>query len=81
MPGSLRVGQIAGIDIYINISWIIILVLLTWSLAVNWFPSIYPGWSVSTYWITSLIAAILLFVGALARAGSFGSGSCAWFAC
>jgi Zn-dependent protease/CBS domain-containing protein len=65
MPGSLRVGQIAGIDIYINISWIIILVLLTWSLAVNWFPSIYPHWSVSTYWITSLIAAILLFVSVL----------------
>ena len=65
MPGSLRIGQIAGIDIYINVSWIIILVLLTWSLAVSWFPSIYPGWSVGTYWITSLIAAILLFVSVL----------------
>ena len=65
MPGSLRVGQIAGIDIYINVSWIIILVFLTWSLAVTWFPGIYPGWSVVTYWITSLIAAILLFVSVL----------------
>lgn len=65
MPGSLRIGQIAGIDIYINISWIVILVFLTWSLAVNWFPSIYPGWSAATYWITSLIAAVLLFVSVL----------------
>ena len=65
MPGSLRIGQIAGIDIYINVSWIIILVLLTWSLAVSWFPSIYPGWSAGTYWIVSLIAAILLFVSVL----------------
>ena len=65
MPGSLRIGQIAGINIYINVSWIIILVLLTWSLAVNWFPSLYPGWSVGTYWIISLIAAILLFVSVL----------------
>jgi Zn-dependent protease len=65
MPGSLRIGQIAGIDIYINVSWIIILVFLTWSLAVSWFPAIYPGWSVATYWITSLIAAILLFVSVL----------------
>lgn len=65
MPGSLRIGQIAGIDIYINVSWIIILVLLTWSLAVSWFPAIYPGWSVATYWITSLIASILLFVSVL----------------
>lgn len=65
MPGSLRIGRITGIDIYINVSWIVILVLLTWSLAVNWFPSIYPGWPVVTYWITSLIAAILLFVSVL----------------
>ena len=65
MPGSLRIGQIAGIDIYINVSWIVILVLLTWSLAVSWFPSIYPGWSAGTYWIVSLIAAILLFVSVL----------------
>jgi len=65
MPGSLRIGEIAGIDIYINISWIIILVFLTWSLAVDWFPAIYPGWPVTTYWITSLIAAILLFVSVL----------------
>ncbi len=65
MPGSLRIGQIAGIDIYINVSWIIILVFLTWSLAVSWFPAIYPGWSVATYWITSLIASLLLFVSVL----------------
>src|SRR5437899_2077146 len=38
MPGSLRIGKIFGIDIYIHISWVIILVLLTWSLAVGWFP-------------------------------------------
>jgi hypothetical protein len=33
MPGSFRVGKIARIDIDIHVSWIIILVLLTWSLA------------------------------------------------
>src|SRR5579875_2504676 len=65
MPGSLRIGQIAGIDIYINISWIIILVFQTWSLAISWFPAIYPHWSPVTYWITGLIAALLLFVSVL----------------
>ncbi len=65
MPGSLRIGQIAGIDIYINVSWIIVLVLLTWSLAASWFPAFYPRWSVGTYWIAGLIAAILLFVSVL----------------
>jgi hypothetical protein len=38
MPGSFRIGKIAGIDIDINVSWIIILVLLTVSLATGWFP-------------------------------------------
>ena len=65
MPGSLRIGKIAGIDIYIHVSWIIILVLLTVSLATGWFPFLYPGWSTATYWIVSLIAALLLFVSVL----------------
>nr|HET6905087.1 site-2 protease family protein [Ktedonobacteraceae bacterium] len=65
MPGSLRIGRIAGIDIYINVSWIIILVFLTWSLATGWFPLLYKGWSPGTYWLVSFIAAILLFVSVL----------------
>jgi hypothetical protein len=59
MPGSIRLGRIAGIDIYINFSWLIILVFLTWSLATGWF-TVYRGWSVATYWIMSLIAATKL---------------------
>ncbi len=65
MPGSLRIGKIAGIDVYIHVSWIIILVLLTVSLAIGWFPQLYPGQSTATYWIVSLIAALLLFVSVL----------------
>jgi Zn-dependent protease len=65
MPGSLRIGKIFGIDIYIHISWLIIIVLLTWSLAVGLFPVLYHGWSASTYWILGFIAAVLLFVSVL----------------
>jgi Zn-dependent protease/CBS domain-containing protein len=65
MPGSFRIGKIAGIDIDIHVSWIIILVLLTWSLATGWFPQLYPGWSTATYWVVSLIASLLLFVSVL----------------
>jgi Zn-dependent protease/predicted transcriptional regulator len=65
MPGSFHLGKLAGIDIYINYSWIIILVFLTWSLATGWFPAFYPGWSSALYWITSLIASILLFLSVL----------------
>jgi Zn-dependent protease/CBS domain-containing protein len=65
MAGSIRLFKIAGIDININISWIIILVLLTWSLATGWFSVLYPGWSTATYWLVSLISALLLFVSVL----------------
>jgi Zn-dependent protease len=65
MPGTFRIGKLAGIDINIHVSWIIILVLLTVSLATGWFPQLYPGWSTATYWIVSLIASLLLFVSVL----------------
>src|SRR6266446_7451870 len=65
MAGSIRLFKIAGISIDINFSWIIILVLLTWSLATGWFSVLYPGWSTATYWLVSLISALLLFVSVL----------------
>src|SRR5256714_3374264 len=65
MAGSIRLFKIAGIDIEINVSWIIVLVLLTWSLATGWFPQLYPGWSTATYWLVSAVAALLLFVSVL----------------
>jgi Zn-dependent protease/CBS domain-containing protein len=64
MPGALRVGKIAGINVFIHVSWLIILALLTWSLARAWFL-LYPGWTTSILWVTSLIAALLLFVSVL----------------
>ena len=64
MPGSIRLGKIAGIEITINYTWIIIVVLITWSLATA-FMAIYPGWGTVTYWIVGFIAAILLFVSVL----------------
>jgi Zn-dependent protease/CBS domain-containing protein len=65
MPGSIRLGRIAGIEIDINLSWLIILVLLTVSLAVAWFPYTVHGLSILTYWVLGLIAAILLFASVL----------------
>ena len=65
MPGALRIIKIAGIDIYIHVSWLIILVFLTFSLATGWFPTSYPGYSSLTYYILGFISALLLFVSVL----------------
>lgn len=67
MPGSFRIGRIAGIDISLHVSWVIIVVLLTWSLATGWFATLYPGWTSSLYWIVSVLAALLLFASVLAH--------------
>jgi Zn-dependent protease/CBS domain-containing protein len=61
MKSSLRLFRIAGIDIGIHYTWILIFVLLSWSLAQGFFPQLYPGWDTVTYWITGLVAALLLF--------------------
>lgn len=67
MPGSIRLGTIAGIEISLHVSWLIIVVLLTWSLATGWFATLYPGWSPSVYWVVSLCASLLLFGSVLAH--------------
>ncbi len=65
MHGSLRLCKIAGITISIHVSWIIIALLLTWSLATSWFPVFSPHWSTLTYWLVSSLAALLFFVSVL----------------
>jgi Zn-dependent protease/CBS domain-containing protein len=67
MPGSIRLMRIAGIEIDINVSWLIILVLLTVSLAVSWFPVMTPRLGVGAYWALGLIASLLLFASVLAH--------------
>jgi Zn-dependent protease len=65
MGGSFTVARIAGIPIRIHVSWIIVLGLLTWSLAESVFPDLSPGWSKAAYWITGAIAALCLFLSVL----------------
>jgi Zn-dependent protease/CBS domain-containing protein len=65
MKGSLRIARIAGIDIGIHYTWILIFILITWSLAVGYFPIQYPGWEGWVYWVASGVAAFLLFFSVL----------------
>jgi Zn-dependent protease len=65
MAGSFRIARIAGIDIDINISWLIILALLTASLALSWFPAAVPHLPTATYWLLGLGSSLLLFASVL----------------
>lgn len=65
MSGSLRIGRIAGIDINIHISWLIILVLFTFFLANGYFPTTYPGQTNALYVLLGFVSTILLFISVL----------------
>ncbi len=67
MPGSLRLGKIVGIRIEVHISWLIIFVLLTVSLAVGWFPSTVSHLSEGLAFVLGAIGALLLFASVLAH--------------
>ncbi len=64
MKATFRLGRIAGIGVGIHYSWFLLLAIVTWSLANQFFPTLY-NWHPATYWGTSLIAALLLFVSVL----------------
>jgi len=67
VSSSFTLGRIAGIQIGINWSWLVVLVLLVWSLASGVFPSQNPGLSDGAYFAMAVVAAVLFFASLLAH--------------
>ena len=61
MPGSFRIARILGIDVRVHLSWILIFLLVTFSLADQVFPFNYPTWSQQKTIIVAAITALLFF--------------------
>jgi Zn-dependent protease len=61
MSGGVTLFRIRGIPVRAHPSWLLILALLTWNLAVGYFPQVLPDLPVGALWIKGLIAALLLF--------------------
>ena len=64
---TLNLGAVSGIPVGLHYSWFLLLGLVTWSLATQFYPSLYWGWSGGAYWATALAAALLLFASVLAH--------------
>lgn len=62
---GIRLGRVSGIEIWVDLSWLVIFALVLWSLASGYFPQGYPGLEPATYWIMGAVAAVLLFVSVL----------------
>lgn len=65
VESSFTIARIRGIPIGVHYTWAIAVVMITWSLAVGYFPSMYPGWGRPTYWAVGAVSALLLFISVL----------------
>ncbi len=58
---SINLIKVFGFQVKVDISWIIIAVLVTWSLAVGFFPHYLEGLRPMDYWILAILGALGLF--------------------
>jgi Zn-dependent protease/CBS domain-containing protein len=65
VASAIQVFTVAGIPIRIHASWLVIYALITWTLAVGYFPRVLPEVSALGAWLSGLVAALLLFVSVL----------------
>ncbi len=67
MEHSFKIARIHGITVGVHYTWLVAFGLVSWSLAVGYFPENYPGWGRTLYWTVGIVAALLLFVSVLAH--------------
>ena len=64
-PGMFRhtipVGRILGIPIELDYSWFLIALLVTWILAVDYYPTAFPKAAAGKYWLMGVATAVLFF--------------------
>jgi Zn-dependent protease/predicted transcriptional regulator len=65
MFNGFRLGRVAGIDVQVDWSLLIIFTLVTFSLGAGVFPTWHPNWSPGLIWLTAFVAALLFFASVL----------------
>jgi Zn-dependent protease/CBS domain-containing protein len=58
----IKLFTLFGFEVRIDLSWVIIAVLVVWSLAAEFFPSDYKNLPARTYWLMGIAGAIGLFL-------------------
>ena len=59
---KIRIFKLFGFEVSIDFSWIVIAILVAWSLSTGLFPFHYKNLSTQTYWIMGIIGALGLFL-------------------
>jgi Zn-dependent protease/CBS domain-containing protein len=61
----ISIGKIFGIPIELDYSWFLIALLLTWILAVSYYPSAIKAGTAAEYWLMGAVTAVLFFASIL----------------
>jgi Zn-dependent protease len=67
MQGSFRLFRIAGVDIEIHWSWLLVFVILTWTLAAGLFDEEFTDWTQTERWVAASATSIVFFGSILAH--------------
>ena len=62
---TVRLGRVFGIFIELDYSWFLVFGLLTWVLAVSYYPSEFKNWSMAEYWFMGALTTVMFFVSVL----------------
>ncbi len=62
---TISLGRIAGVQVDIDLSWLVIFGLILWSLSEGYFPALYPGHRLIDYWVVGLAATLMFFASVL----------------
>jgi Zn-dependent protease/predicted transcriptional regulator len=62
---NLHLFRLWGIPVEINVSWLLVLALMTWSFATGWYADVLPDGTKHELWLLGFLTAILLFVSIL----------------
>jgi Zn-dependent protease len=57
--------RLLGFAVRLDLSWFLVVALISWSLASSVFPPLYPELTVSVYWLMGLAAALGLFASVI----------------
>ncbi|HEX8878814.1 MAG TPA: site-2 protease family protein [Candidatus Acidoferrum sp.] len=62
---TIPIGRILGIPIDLDYSWFLVAALITWMLAVNYYPAEFKGGTSAEYWLMGAVTAVLFFASIL----------------
>jgi Zn-dependent protease/CBS domain-containing protein len=62
---SIHLFRLLGIPVEVNVSWLLVLALMTWSFATGWYAELLPDGTRMQLWTLGFLTSILLFVSIL----------------